>query len=154
MKGLALFMGVLLTGLTAAALPARADSYSYTRTVDRSISAAGSKAIEVAGVNGNIDLYGDGGTAVRVHAVLRARSEEALHVLDVRTVQSGGAVRVEDVCPQERHFIFWSFADCDIELEVHYPRALDVTLSSQNGNVTIDGARAGVSILNRTVTCV
>ena len=148
MKGLALFSGVLLAGFIAAALPAHADSYSYKRTIDTSIGAAGSKTLDVTGFNGNVHLYADGGTAVRVHAVLGARSEDALKVLDVQTSRDGSTVRVKDICPQTRQLFFWRFSDCDIELDVHYPRGLEVTLKSENGNVDVNGAGGAVSVKN------
>ncbi len=148
MKGLHVFFGVLLAVLCTAALPAHADEYSFKRTVDTAIPAGGAKTLDVTGYNGNIHIYGDAGTTVRVHAVLGARSADALQMLSVRTGREGSTVRVQDVCPETRHFFFWSFADCDIELEVHYPRALGLTLNSKNGNITIDGAAAAVSVTN------
>lgn len=147
MKSLAVLASTL--GLiAAAALPARADQYSFKRTIDTSAAAAGARTLEVTGINGNVHLYADGGSSVRVHAVLGARSQDALKLLDVRTSRDGGTVRVQDVCPQTRHFFFWNFADCDIELDVRYPRGLGVSLNSRNGNVTVDGAGAAVSVVN------
>lgn len=147
-KGLAFFLGALLTGLTAAALPARADQYSFKRTVDRSVPAAGAAALQVTGTNGNIHLYADGGSSVRIHAVLGARSADAVKMLDVRTSREGNTVRVEDVCPSTQHFFLWTFADCNIDLEVHYPRAMALSLASKNGNIAIDGSAATVSLTN------
>jgi hypothetical protein len=147
MKSIAVLASIV--GLAAAAaLPARADQYSFKRTIDTSVSAAGARTLDVTGINGNVHLYADSGPAVRVHAVLGARTQDALKMLDVRTSRDGGTVRVQDVCPQTRHFFFWNFGDCDIELDVHYPRALAVTLKSQNGNVTVDGSGAAVSVVN------
>jgi hypothetical protein len=148
MKGLAFFSGALLGIVMAAALPAHADSYSYKRTIDKSMPVAGSQTLDVTAINGNVRLFADGGAALRIHAVLGARSGEALEMLDVRTSREGGTLRVQDVCPKTRAFVFWTISDCNIQLDVHYPRALAVTLKSQNGNVTIDGSGAAVSVEN------
>jgi putative adhesin len=147
MKSTAAIASILIL-LVAAALPARADQYSFKRTIDTSASAAGARTLDVTGINGNVHLYADSGSTVRVHAVLGARSEDALRMLDVRTSRDGSTLHVQDVCPQTRHLIFWNFADCNIELDVHYPRGLAVTLNSQNGNVAVDDSGAAVSIIN------
>src|SRR5579884_1565289 len=134
---------VALFGLTLA--PARADD-QYQRTLDKSMNAAGARALNVTGYNGNVHLFGDSGSTVRIHAVLGARSADALKMLDVRTERSGESVRVTDVCPSTRHFFFWSAKDCDIQLEIHYPRAMTASLVSENGNVVADRPGGAVSI--------
>lgn len=147
MKSLLATLGIL-AALGAAALPAQADQYSYKRTVDSTVQAGGATGLAVAGQNGNIHLYADGGSTVRVHAIVGARSADTLKMLDVRSSRQGNTVRVEDVCPSTRQLFFWKFADCDIELEVHYPRAMAVSLDSHNGNIAIDGPTAAVSLAN------
>lgn len=139
----------LAAALAAAAAPARADDYSFKRTLDRTVPLAGASALGVSGFNGNVHLYADGaGTTVRIHAVLGARSEDALRALDVQTSRDGNTLRVADVCPASRQLLFWSFRDCNIELDVHYPRSLPLSVHSENGNITIDGAGSAVSIAN------
>ena len=147
MKSLLATLGILAF-LGAAALPAQADQYSYKRTLDSTVQARGAAALALTGQNGNIHLYADGGSTVRIHAILGARSADALKMLDVRGSRQGNTVRVEDVCPSTQHLFFWSFADCDIQLDVHYPRAMAVSLNSKNGNVTVDGPTAAVSLSN------
>jgi hypothetical protein len=147
MKAIFAVAGVL-AALGMAVLPARADEYSYTRTVDRMAAAAGAAVLNVTAINGNVHLIAGDGTAVRVHAVLKARSADVLSLLEVRTARVGGTLRLQEICPTTRHLFFWSVSDCDIELEVHYPRALAVNLQSQNGNVAVDGSTAGVSVTN------
>jgi DUF4097 and DUF4098 domain-containing protein YvlB len=138
----------LATALAAAALPAKADDYRYTRTVDTTTAAGGASTLSVTGHNGNIHLYADSTGSVHVHALLKARSADALSLIEVRASRQGNTVRVTEVCPTTRHFFIWSTSDCDVELDVHYPRAMTVALTSQNGNIAVDGARAAVSISN------
>lgn len=147
MKALLATIGIL-AALGAAALPAKADEYSFKRSIDKTAALAGATALGVAGYNGNVHLYADGGSTVRIHAVLGARSAEALKMLDVQTSREGNTLRVADVCPSTRQFVFWNFKDCDIELDVHYPRGLPVSLHSENGNIVVDGAGGAVSIAN------
>jgi Putative adhesin len=147
-------MKALLATLTIAAAfgmasaAARADEYSYQRTIDATAPTTGVRTVSIRGYNGNIHLYGDGGNTVRVHAVLKSRSADALRLLQVQTSRDGDTVRVEDVCPTTRRLIFWSFADCDIELDVHYPRTLAVNLQSDNGNIDATGAGGPLRITN------
>lgn len=138
----------LLAAIGAAAAPARADEYSFKRTLDFAVPTAGAAALGVAGQNGNVHLIGDGGSTIRVHAVLGARSADALRGLNVAATREGDTVRVADVCPATRRLIFWTFADCDIELDVRYPRALGLSVHSENGNIVIDGAGSAVSVAN------
>lgn len=138
----------LLTLMITAAGPARADDANYRRTVDRSVPAAGAGALNVTGVNGNVHLYAEDGSTVRVHAIVRSRSEQAFKLLDVRASRQGGTVSVTDVCPTTQRFFFWTFEDCEIELDVHYPRAMTVTLNSKNGNVDADDPGGAVTIVN------
>lgn len=138
----------LLTLALACTLPARADEYSYHRTVDSTVEAGGAATLAVTGYNGNIRLYGDSGSTVRVHAVLGARSAGALRDLQVQSSRQGDAVRIQEVCPGTRRFFFWSFQDCDVELEVHYPRALAVNLLSQNGNVDVNDPAGTLKVTN------
>jgi hypothetical protein len=147
MKASLVLAGAALA-FASTALPAAADEYNYTRTLDRTVSAAGASSVAVTGINGNVHLYADGGNRVRVHAILKARSADTLSMLDVNLSRSGGTVRVQDVCPTTRHLFFFSTADCDIELEVHYPAGLAANVHSQNGNVAADGARSALSITN------
>lgn len=148
MKGLLATLGVALA-LALACSPALADEYSYKRTLDFSASAAAAAtSISVVGYNGNIHLYADGGPGVRVHAQLAARSADALRALDVQTARQGSTLRVADICPSTRHLLFWDMRDCNIELDVHYPRGMAVSLKSENGNVTVEGSTASVSIAN------
>ncbi|HET9096278.1 MAG TPA: hypothetical protein VFN37_06425 [Candidatus Baltobacteraceae bacterium] len=138
----------VLTALAALSAPARADEYAFKRTLDFTIGTAGTTALSVAGQNGNIHLMGDGGSTIRVHAVLGARSADALRALDVTQTRSGNTVRIADVCPATRRLVFWTVADCDIELDVHYPRSLAVGLRNENGNTVIDGAASALSVAN------
>lgn len=147
MKTLLATIGIL-AALGAAAAPARADDYAFRRTLDLTVPAAGAAALGVAGQNGNVHLVGDGGSTVRVHAVLGARSAAALAALNVATSREGNTVRIADVCPSTRRLIFWSFADCDIELDVRYPRGLALSLHSENGNIQVNGAGGPVSVKN------
>lgn len=143
------FFAVTLAMLFALSFAtARADDDAYQRTLDKTVQASGARTLSVTGFNGNVHLYGDSGTTVRVHAILGARSADALKLLDVQTSRDGGTVSVKDVCPSTTHFIFFQAKDCDIQLEVHYPRALATTLTSQNGNVNVDGAGSSVRISN------
>lgn len=144
-----LFAALGLTAILAgAALPARADDTHYRRTLDRSVPAAGANVLNVTGFNGNIHLYGDEGTTVRVHAIVRSRSEQAFKLLDVRASRQAGAVSVADECPTVQHFFFWTFEDCEIQLDVHYPRAMTVRLNSKNGNVQADDPAGSLTIVN------
>ncbi len=68
--------------------------------------------------------------------------------LNVTVPREGDAVRVQDVCPSQRRLFFWTFADCDIQLEIHYPRSLALTLQSQNGDIDLSGPGGSVSITN------
>lgn len=147
MKGLLAILGLALA-LAAASSPAWADEYSFKRTIDFTASAAGAASIAVTGYNGNVHLYADGGPGVRVHAVLGARSADSLRSLDVRTSRQGSTLRIADVCPSTRQFLFFEARDCDITLEVHYPRGMPVNLTSQNGNVTVEGSAAPVTVSN------
>lgn len=138
-----------LAALAAAGLPARADEYSFKRTLDTTAPLAGATAVGISGFNGNVHVFADGsGAAVRVHAVLGARDAESLKGLDVQISRQGNTLRVAEVCPSERRLLFWSFRDCDIELDVHYPRTLPLSLHSENGNIVVDGARGAVSVAN------
>lgn len=147
MKGV--LAGLALVAVAVAtSRPALADQYSYHRTVDSTVAAAGARAIMVQGYNGNIRLYGDSGNSVRVHAVLGARSSNSLQLLRIRTSRQGDTVLVQEQCPDQRSFLFWTFQDCDVELEVHYPRSLTVDLHSHNGNVSLYNAASDVAISN------
>lgn len=138
----------LLTALAALGAPARADEYAFKRTLDFTIGAPGTTALRVAGQNGNIHLMGDGGSTIRVHAVLGARSAGVLRALNVTAARRDNTVRIADVCPATRRLVFWTVADCDIELDVHYPRSLAIGLRNENGNTVIDGAASAVSVAN------
>lgn len=137
-----------LAALSLSLAPARADEYAYHRVMDAESSAAGAAGLTVSGYNGDVRLVADGGTAVRVHAVLKARSADAVSALNVSVSRSGNTVRVQDVCPSQRQLLFWTFADCDIDLEIHYPRGLTVTLHHQNGDIAVHGATKRLSITN------
>ena len=147
MKSLLVTLAVL-AAVAATVLPARADEYGYQRTLDTAASASGARALSVTGYNGNVHLYADGGNSVKIHAILKARSSGALRDLNVTVTREGDAVAVQDVCPATRNFIFWQFKDCDIELEVHYPSGLAVTVNSENGNIVSDGSSSSLSLKN------
>jgi hypothetical protein len=134
--------------LVVTATPAAADEYAYHRTVDVTASGAGASALTVTGYNGDLRLFADGGNTVRVHAVLKARSADAVSALNVSVSREANTVRVQDVCPSQRRFFFWTFADCDIDLEIHYPRALGLSVQSQNGDIDAHDAASSVSIRN------
>jgi hypothetical protein len=134
--------------LLAFGAPAHADEYAYRRALDRTVPAPGASTLIFTGYNGDVHFIGDGTGSVRVHAVLKARSADAVNALDVSVSRQGSAVLVQDVCPSQRRLVFWTFADCDIELEIHYPRAMALTLKSQNGDIQVDGPAAAVSIAN------
>jgi putative adhesin len=139
---------LVLAVVAATVLPARADDYSYQRTLDTATAASGMRALRVTGYNGNVHLYADGGNSVKVHAVLKARSQDALRDLNVTVTREGNAVVVQDVCPGTRSFFFWHFKDCDIELDVHYPGALAVNVDSENGNIVSNGTSSSLSLKN------
>lgn len=147
MKGV--LAGLALMALSAGACaPALADDYSYHRTVDSAVGAGGARTLTVHGYNGNIRLYGDSGSTVRIHAVLGARTAASLEQLRIQTSRQGNTVLVQEQCAERRQLLFWTFKDCDIELDVHYPRSLAVDLRSENGNVSLYGAASDISITN------
>lgn len=128
-------------------MPARADEYSFTRTFDRAVPAAGAAQLVVSGRNGNVSLYGDGGHTVRIHAVMKARSAAGLDGISIAVKRSGENVQIESICGSTRTFLFWSFADCDIEYEIRYPRSMALQVRNDNGNVEVEAA-AAVSVTN------
>ncbi len=132
--------------LAVAALPAYAAD-AYQRTFDSTVQPGGATALEIAGQNGNVRAYGDGGTTIRVHAELKAKTADAARTMDVRVSRDGNAVRIESRCGARRSvLLFWSFSACDVEYTIRYPRALALALHSENGNVDIDGPGAPVSV--------
>lgn len=148
MNRLTVFLGVLVVALSAATLRATADEYNYQRPLDAARPASGAAALDVTGYNGNIRLYADGGNAVKVHAVLKARSEDALRDLNVTVTRQGNTIAVQDVCPQTRGLLFWHFKDCDIELDVHYPAGIALNVKSENGNVVSNGSAGSLQLKN------
>jgi hypothetical protein len=132
--------------LAALGAPARADQYAYQRTLDRLVSAAGISALDFTGYNGDVRFVAQNGSAVRVHAVLKARSAGAVNALDVSASRQANTVRIQDVCPSQRQLLFWTFADCTIDVEVYYPRTM--ALRSQNGDIEVSAPAAAVSINN------
>lgn len=147
MKSLLATLAVL-AAVAATVLPARADEYSYQRTLDAATSASGTRAISVTGYNGNVHLYSDGGNSVKVHALLKARSQDAVRALNVTVTREGNTVAVHDVCPATRSFFFWHLKDCDIELDVHYPSSLAVSVQSENGNIVSKGSSSALTLKN------
>lgn len=137
-------LGVLAAGTT---LPARAAFDDYTKNFDQTVQAAGVSSLDIAGRNGNVRLYDDGGSAVRIHAVLKAKSESSLEKVAVNVSRSGDAVRIESRCGSTTSFLFWTFADCDVEYEVHYPHGLALQIHNENGNIEVSGA-SGTTISN------
>ena len=130
----------------AATLPARADNYPFRRTLDSSLQVAGVAKLNFSGLNGDVVMKADSGNTVRINAVLRARSQSELDGTSVRTSRDGDALVVQDVCNSRRQFLFWSFADCDIDYQISYPRNLSVNVKNENGDVHVDNAGAPVTI--------
>jgi hypothetical protein len=147
MKSLFAVLAVAVA-LGAAYLPARADDYPYKRTFDLSTAANGASSIALTGYNGNVRLYADGGSMIRVHAIFSARSTDALKVMNVKPSQQGTTLHLDEVCGSSRHFLIWSFKDCEIDLEVHYPRGMAASVHNQNGNIVVSGAGDALQIDN------
>lgn len=125
--------------LAAVSLPARADE-AYKRTFETTIPAAGATSLNVADFNGDVTLQAvDGTDSVQVNATLEARSANALSAASVRTYRTGDVVHIDDAC-SSRHFFFWSFADCDVDYVVRYPRGMALTVKIDNGDVSVRGA--------------
>jgi DUF4097 and DUF4098 domain-containing protein YvlB len=62
--------------------------------------------------------------------------------------RDGGTIRIQDICASHRQFFIWSFADCAIDYEIRYPKALAVSIHNANGDVRIASADAAVTVVN------
>jgi hypothetical protein len=141
----ALILGAMIM---SAALPAAADTYAFRRTFDTTVPATREDALAVTGLNGDVHLIADSGNTVRIHATLRARSKENLDGMSVHARRDGATIRIQDVCGAQTHILFWSFADCDIDYQILYPKDLTVNIKNDNGDVGIDGATGSVVVTN------
>lgn len=132
----------------AATLPAYAGSYPFRRTLDTTLQTAGATGLSISGFNGDVRLVGDSGNTVRIHASLRANSQSSLDGTSVKTSRDGNTILIQDVCSARRHFFIWSFADCDIEYQIGYPRNLSVSIKNENGDIGVENAAAPVTIVD------
>jgi hypothetical protein len=82
---------------------------------------------------------------VRVTAVLRARTVEAADAIVLRVYRAGNSVKVEATCPTGR-MLFWSYSDCAVDYQIHYPRALAIDLHNENGDVLIQDPSGNVGV--------
>ncbi len=143
MKSIAAVLAALV--FLAVASPAARAEEPFHRRLDSSLVTQGVSSLQISGLNGNVRLTADDGTSIRIHADLSARTQQALNAIRVATTRSGRTIRVQSICGTRQVF-FWTLSDCDVDLDVHYPRNLAIDLHNDNGNVDVAGARGPVKI--------
>ena len=125
-------------------------STALAQTIERSLSVSGAPTIVVRNTDGRTSIASHSSARVEVRAtkeVRRARDEaharELADAVDVRIDQAGDRVRVETIYPKWS-WRRWDDASVQVHIDILSPRASDVDVASDDGDVTVESVDGDV----------
>ena len=131
---------VLLT-LLVAAFAATASADKLQEAFDRTVDVRAGTPVSIDNVNGRIVISSWDQPRVRIHAVKKADTREALDKVSVE-VRTGGEVAIVSHMPRNNDsgffgMLFGSDGNSQVEYDVTVPRSTDLKVENTNGSITV-----------------
>ncbi len=116
---------------------------SFHRNYASQLAATGLRALQVEGENGDIRVSGAAVRAIEIRARIETNDPATLPKDSVEISRNGDTAIVASEC-NRTGIAFWSIQNCGVDYDILYPRAMRVSVTAVNGDVTIIGAEAAV----------
>lgn len=108
---------------------------------DRTLDVRAGTAVSIDNVNGRIVVTTWDQPRVRIHAIRKAESREALDKLSIDIRQNGEGLAIATHMPKKNDggfldFLFGNDGNASIDYEVTVPRTTDLKVENTNGSIT------------------
>lgn len=126
-----------------------------TEVFDQTLDVAGRPTLSVDDRNGNVTITRGVDGKVVVHAIKRARTDDALHRLTIDVQQSGNQVTIRTTGDDTNGGFFFGWHRTQVDYEIQVPAQADLApMRTSNGTINIAGiaGRFDLSASNGTIT--
>ncbi len=132
----------ILTLIAVLAIAATASAERLQEPFDRTIEMRAGGTVSIDNVNGRIMVSSWEQPRVRIHAIRRAESREALDKVQVEVRTTADSVEIVTRTPKREGsgFLDFLFGDGDnmsVEYDVTVPRASDLKVDNTNGSINV-----------------
>ncbi len=132
----------ILTLIAVLATAATASAERLQEPFDRTVDMRAGGSVSIDNVNGRITVSSWDQPRVRIHAIRKAESREALDKLQVEVRTTGDGVDIVTRTPKRNDggfldFLFGGGDNTSVEYDVTVPRASDLKVENTNGSVNV-----------------
>lgn len=119
---------------------------------DRTLEVRAGTAVSIDNVNGRIVVTTWDQPRVRIHAIRKAESREALDKLSIDVRQNAGGLSIETRMPKKNDgggfldFLFGNDGNSSIDYDVTIPRSMDLKVENTNGSITASDVAGAIEL--------
>jgi hypothetical protein len=132
----------ILTLIAVLAIAATASAERLQEPFDRTVEMRAGASVSIDNVNGRITVTSWDQPRVRIHAIRKAESREALEKLQVEIRSTADGVEIVTRTPKRDgsglfDFLFGNGDNTSVEYDVTVPRTSDLKVENTNGSVNV-----------------
>jgi Putative adhesin len=133
---------LIVSSIAVVALATNAWADRLSQPFDRTVDVRPGSAVSIENVNGHITVSSWDQPRVRIHAVKRASSQEALDAINVDIHQNGNSLSIVTRTPRNDgsgflDFLFGNNGNTAVEYDVTVPHMSDLKVDDTNGAITV-----------------
>jgi len=142
---------LIVSFLATLAIAATASAERLQAPFDRTVDVRPGGSVSVENVNGHITVSSWDQPRVRIHAVKRASSQEALDAINIDIRQSGNSLSIVTRTPKSDgsgflDFLFGNGGNTAVEYDVTVPRASDLKVDDTNGAISVSDVNGRIEL--------
>lgn len=142
---------IIVSFIAALTIAATASADRLQAPFDRTVDVRPGGAVTIENVNGRITVSSWDQARVRIHAIRRAQSQEALDATAIDVRQSGNDVSIVTRTPKSDgtgflDFLFGNGGNASVEYDVTVPRMSDLKVEDTNGAITVSNVTGNINL--------
>ena len=142
---------VIVSFIAVLAVAGTALAERLSQPFDRTVDVRPGGAVSIENVNGHITVSSWDQPRVRIHAVKRASSQDALDSISIDIRQSSSGVSIVTRTPKSDgvgflDFLFGNNGNTAVEYDVTVPRQADLKVEDTNGAITVSDVNGRIDL--------
>jgi DUF4097 and DUF4098 domain-containing protein YvlB len=141
----------ILSFIAVLAIAATASAERLQQSFDRTIDVRAGGAVSIENVNGHVNVNAWDQPRVRIHAVKKASSRDALDALAIDIRATGTGVSIVTRTPRGNDsgfldFLFGNNGSTAVDYDVTVPRSSDLKVENTNGALTVSDVNGRIEL--------
>lgn len=142
---------LIVSSIAVLALATNVWADRLSQAFDRTVDVRPGSAVSIENVNGHITVSSWDQPRVRIHAIKRASSQEALDAINIDIHQSGSGVSIVTRTPRNDgsgflDFLFGNNGNTAVEYDVTVPHTSDLKVDDTNGAISVSSVTGRIEL--------